>query len=250
MNVKEVANLTGISVRALHHYDRMGLLCPRRNRENDYREYSESDLDRLQQILFFKECGFSLQRIRALLNSPSFDREKAFELQRKYLLHEKRRIETMLGTLERTIESQKGVNIMTQKEKFDGFDFSKNPYEEEARRLWGNETVERSNAFLESKSGEEREVMAKTMDELFKELAAIRKEAPDSEVAQRAIDRMYRLFNESFGYHYTLDVFAGIGKMYVDDERFTRNIDKYGEGLSVFLSNAMRIYAERGESAQ
>ena len=88
MNTNEVANLTGVSVRTLHHYDKIGLLCPSRNPENDYREYNEKDLDRLQQILFFKECGFSLAKIQTLLGSPSFDREKAFALQKKYLLHD------------------------------------------------------------------------------------------------------------------------------------------------------------------
>lgn len=99
MNAKEVAKITGVSVRTLHHYDTISILSPSRNPENGYREYSGDDMDRLQQILFFKECGFSLAQIKGLLNSPSFDREKAFDLQKKFLLHEKRRIELSLKLL-------------------------------------------------------------------------------------------------------------------------------------------------------
>jgi DNA-binding transcriptional MerR regulator len=247
MNTNAVASLTGVSVRTLHHYDKIGLLCPSRNPENGYREYSERDLDRLQQILFFKECGFPLANIQKLLSSPSFDREKAFALQRKVLLHEKRRIDAMLNTLDKTMQSMKGEITMTQKEKFGGFDMSHNPYEAEARRLLGDEAVDRSNAHIAAMSAGEKDAVSKGMDALFTELAAIRTEDPNSDVAQKAVDKMYRCFNKNFGYHYTLKAFAGVGQLYVSDPRFTKNVDQYGEGLSKFLAEAMRIYAEHQE---
>ncbi len=245
MNTNEVADLTGVSVRTLHHYDKIGLLCPNRNPDNGYRDYSEKDLDLLQQILFFKECGFSLAEIKKLLGSPAFDQEKAFALQKKYLLHEKKRIDAMLDTLDKTMKSWKGERSMTQKEKFRGFDMNHNPYEEEARRLWGDNAVEQSKERLESMSVEEKDEAAKGMDELFIELAAIRKKTPDSEAVQKTINKMYEYFNNNFGYHYSLEAFAGLGQMYVTDDRFTRNIDQYGEGLSAFLAQAMGIYAEK-----
>ncbi len=245
MNAKQVAELSGLSVRALHHYDEIGLLRPRRNAQNGYREYSEEDLDKLQQILFFRQCGFSLERIKKLLSNPRFDRARAFELQKKHLMLEKERIEAMLSTLERTLKTLKGEDSMSQKEKFKGFDFSFNPYEEEAKQLWGDETVEKSNDFIASKSDRERKDMEKVLDELFKGLAEIRDEDPDSDLAQEAIDKMYRVFNESFGHYYTLESFAALGNMYVMDDRFKANIDKYGEGLAEFLSKAMQEYADR-----
>ncbi|WP_367361830.1 MerR family transcriptional regulator [Mesotoga sp.] len=177
--MKGVAELTGLSVRALQHYDKIGLLSPKRNLANGYREYSEGDLDRLQQILFFRQCGFSLERIEKLLSNPRFDREKALELQKKNLILEKERIEAMLITLERTLKTMRGEDSMSQREKFKGFDFSYNPYEEEARQLWGDETVEKSNDFIASKSDRERKDMEKTLDELFRGLAEIRDEDPD-----------------------------------------------------------------------
>jgi len=245
LNAKQVAELSGLSVRALHHYDEIGLLRPRRNAQNGYREYLEEDLDKLQQILFFRQCGFSLERIKKLLSNPRFDRARAFELQKKHLMLEKERIEAMLSTLERTLKTLKGEDSMSQEEKFKGFDFSFNPYEEEAKQLWGDETVEKSNDFIASKSDRERKDMEKILDELFRELAEIRDEDPDSHLAQEAIDKMYRVFNESFGHYYTLESFASLGNMYVMDDRFRANIDKYGEGLAEFLSKAMQEYADR-----
>ena len=245
MTAKQVAELSGLSVRALHHYDEIGLLRPRRNAQNGYREYLEEDLDKLQQILFFRQCGFSLERIKKLPSNPRFDRVKTFELHKKHLILEKERIKAMLSTLERTLKTLKGEDSMSQEEKFKGFDFSFNPYEEEAKQLWGDETVEKSNDFIASKSDRERKDMEKILDELFRELAEIRDEDPDSHLAQEAIDKMYRVFNESFGHYYTLESFASLGNMYVMDDRFRANIDKYGEGLAEFLSKAMQEYADR-----
>ena len=245
MNIHEAAGLTGISVRTLHHYDQIGLLQPDRNPENGYREYSEKDLDLLQQILFFKECGFSLAVIRKLLSAPSFDREKAFALQKKMLLHEKERIEAMLGTLEKSRKAMKGEITITQEEKFGGFDMSRNPYEKEARRLYGEEAVDQSKAHFSGMSKEEKNAVAHGMDALFSELASIRTQAPGSEPTQKAMEKMYRHFNENLGYHYTPRAFAGVGQLYVTDPRFTENVDRYGEGLSRFLAEAMRIFAEK-----
>ncbi|CCU85175.1 MAG: MerR family transcriptional regulator [Mesotoga sp.] len=245
MNAKQVAELSDLSVRALHHYDEIGLLRPRRNAENGYREYSEEDLDKLQQILFFEQCGFSLERIKKLPSNPRFDRVKTFELQKKHLILEKERIEAMLSTLERTLKTLKGEDSMSQREKFKGFDFSYNPYEEEAKQLWGDETVEKSNDFITSKSDRERKDMEKILDDLFKGLAEIRIKDPDSDLAQEAIDRMYRVFNDSFGHYYIFESFAALDSICVMDDRFKANTDKYGEGLAEFLSKAMREYADR-----
>ncbi len=244
LNTKEVALITGVSVRTLHHYDSLGLLRPSRNSENGYRDYSSEDLDLLQQILFFRECGFHLAKIKMLLGSPSFDREKAFELQKKYLLNEKKRIETMLTTLEKSIKTQKGEIIMTPEEKFIGFDFKENPYEEEARRLWGDEAVDKSSAYIGSMSEKEQKDVGESFNELFRELAAVRTEPPTSDKAQKAMDKMFRYFNQNLGCKYSPEAFAGLGRMYVEDSRFTENIDKFGEGLSAFLAEAMDIYAK------
>lgn len=243
MNSHEAAQLTGLSVRTLRHYDAIGLLCPARNPENGYREYSESDLDHLQQILFFRECGFPLSVIRERLQNPDFDREQAFHLQRNYLMQEKKRIETMLDTLMKTHKSWKGEITMTQKEKFTGFDFSKNPYEKEARRRWGDAAVDRSNETVHSLSPQEQQNLAGQMDQLFQSLAQLRELPPDTPKVLEEMAATHRFFN-SLGYEYTPEAFAGLGQMYECDERFTKNIDQYGKGLSAFLAKAMKHYAD------
>lgn len=244
MNSKEVSKIAGISVRTLHYYDEMGLLKPNRNNENNYREYTYEDIAILQQILFFKECGFSLENIAELLQSPAFDREEAFELQRKALLYEKRRIETMLQTIEKSLKELKGEITMNTNEKFEGFNFDENPYEEEARKLWGEESVNKSNKYINSLGKEGKDKMKERFDELFTNLSKLVGSDPYGEDAQAAMAEMYRYFNSNFGIEYTPEGFAGLGKMYVEDPRFTKNIDKYAEGLSLFLSKAMAYFAE------
>src|SRR5699024_6331089 len=137
----EVADLAGISVRTLHHYDEIGLLTPDEVTESGYRLYSDDNLETLQQILFFKELDFPLQKIKEIINSPSFDRERALRLHRTMLLEKRERIDNMMAAIDRTIQHTKGEIHMSNKEKFAGFDFSHNPYEQEARKRWGDEAV-------------------------------------------------------------------------------------------------------------
>ncbi|WP_144461643.1 MerR family transcriptional regulator [Siminovitchia fortis] len=244
MKVKEVAELTGISVRTLHHYDEIGLLSPGRKAESGYREYTDEDLETLQQILFFRELGFPLKKIKDVLNSPSFDRREALLLQKKMLLEKRSRLDQMIELVEKTIQHAEGEIQMTNEEKFQGFDFSHNPYEKEARERWGDEAVDRSNAKLADMSVEERDAMAAKMNDIYRKLAGLRQGAPDSEEAQSAIKDWYDLLNNNFG-SYSLEAFKGLGQMYVADERFTKNIDQFGEGLAEFMSKAMTIFADK-----
>lgn len=241
MNVKQVSQIAGVSVRTLHHFDAIGLLRPTRDPENGYRLYSDTDLDRLQQVLFFKECGFSLDKIKEILDRPGFDSQKAFDLQRKYLLHQRQRIDTMLATLEKSVSSLKGEIEMSNKEKFTGLE---NPYEDEARRLWGDEVVDKSNAHLEAMPEEERSALPVRMGEIYSALAALMDERPDSKTVQDEIGNLYDFFYQISGMRYSMEAFANVGRMYVDDERFTKTIDAFGPGLSEFLAVAMQCYAD------
>lgn len=241
MNAKEIADLIGVSVRTLHHYDQIGLLSPQRNLDNDYRLYNEKDVDHLQQILFFRQCGFSLSKIKSLMSNPDFNRVEAFKVQKKALEFEKNRIDKMLALLDKTVKQ--GGN-MTMKEKLQDFDFNHNPYEEEAIRLWGKESVEESKQYIFEMTKQDQEAISNKMDQLFKALAIVKEEAPDSHKAQAAMAKMYDVMNANFGYHYSLEAFANLGKMYIEDSRFEENINRYGMGLAKFLSEAMQIYAQ------
>lgn len=246
MQIKEVAEISGVSVRTLQHYDRIGLLVAGRNSQNDYREYDDTALDRLQQVLLFRECGFSLMQIKSLLDDPRFDRVKALELQKKILQYEQERLEKMLHTLEQTISHTLKGEPMSAKDKFRGFDFSENKYTDEAKERWGDEAVDKSNAFVNAMSADEKASIEEKMNALFQSLATLREKDPASKEAQEGIARMYEFFNKSFGVTYTLEMFQGVGQMYVEDERFTENIDAFGDGLAPFLAEAMRIFAQNG----
>jgi DNA-binding transcriptional MerR regulator len=243
MRVKEVADLAGISVRTLHHYDEIGLLVPDGVTEAGYRIYSEQNLEMLQQILFFRELGFPLKRIKEIINDPKFDRLEALELHRKWLLEQRKRLDNMLGTLEKTIRHLKGEVEMSVNERFEGFDFSKNPYEEEARKRWGNEAVDGSNAKIRSLTPQETEALQEDMTAIYRKLADLRHTAPDSDEAQAAIGEWYNLLQRIGSY--SPEAFRNLGQLYVDDERFTKSIDRFGEGLAAFMRDAMAVYADR-----
>ena len=237
MKVKEVSELSGVSIRTLHHYNDIELLVPDDSTRAGYRLYSEENLVTLQQILFFRELGFPLKKIKELLASPSFDRQEAFEMQRKMLICKREQLDGMIKTIEKTIQHGKGELSMTNEEKFQGFDFSKNPYEKEARERWGDKSVDRSNKNA-SQFGPENE---EEMNRIYFKLAEIRHVDPESEEAQTAISEWFEFLNKMG--NYSLEAFAGLGQMYVDDERFTNNIDQFGDGLAVFMKNAMAAFA-------
>lgn len=238
VKVKEIATLTGISVRTLHHYDEIGILKPAHVTEAGYRLYSDEDLTTLQQILFFRELGFSLKKIKELLERPTFDQLEAFEMQRKMLVEKRNQLDTMIDTINKTIQEEKGVYTMTNKERFKGFDFSKgNEYEAEARKRWGEAAVDEAN----QKAG--NPAFGEEMNQIYFKLAELRHTDPASENAQGAIGEWYTLLNK-IG-NYSLEAFRGLGEMYVADERFTKNIDQFGEGLAEFMRDAMEEYVNQ-----
>lgn len=242
MKIREVADLVGISVRTLHHYDEIGLLSPKKTTDSRYRIYTDDDLAMLQQILFFKELGFPLKKIKEIIHRPSFDREEALRLHRKALLEKRRRLDQMIKTVDKTIQHYKGGMEMTYKEKFAGFDFSHNPYEEEARQKWGNEMVDKSKEKINQLSNEEREQYENQFHQIYRRLAKVRHEAPESAIAQNSIKEWYDFLNKIGTY--SLEAFQGLGQLYVDDERFKKNIDQFGEGLAVFMRDAMAVFAK------
>ena len=247
MKVKEVADLVGISVRTLHYYDQTGLLTPGVRTESGYRLYSDKDLETLQQILFFRELDFPLKKIKEIISCPSFDRQEALQLHRKMLLERRKRIDEMIATIDKTMQYVKGEIQMSNKEKFEGFDFSYNPYEKEARERWGNEAVDKSNAKLGNISKTERKAMGEKMNSIYRKLSELKNTSPGSDEAQAAIKEWYDFLNHNTGHHYSLDAFKGLGQMYVEDERFTNNINKFGDGLAKFMCDAMAVYADKNK---
>lgn len=242
MKTKEVADLIGISVRTLHHYDEIGLISPERTKDNEYRIYTTEDLAKLQQVLFFRKLGFKLSNIKKIINDPDYNQEEGLLMQKKMLLEERSQLSTMINTINLTLKEMNGEIEMTDKDKFKGLDFSSNPYEQEARERWGNTAVNRSNENLKQMGAEEAE---RRFNEIMSDLAAVRHLDAGSEEAQIEIGKWYSFLNEVG--EYNPEMFKYLGDMYVEDERFTKNIDKYGSGLADFMKRAMNEYYEQNK---
>lgn len=247
--IKEVANMVGISVRMLHHYDKIGLLKPHKITENGYRQYNDEDLEKLQQILFFRELDFGLQEIKNILDSPSFDRSKALKSHKKLLVEKKKRLELIIKTVDKTINTVEGGKEVNKNEMFSAFDMSeienhKDKYAQEVKEKYGN-----SQAYKESEkkiSKNTKEDWARIMEEyekIYKKIADNMFKGTTDPVIQEAVGEWRQHITDNY-YNCTLEIFRGLGDMYVADERFTKNIDKYGEGLAVFLKQAMHAYCD------
>ena len=244
MNVKEVSQLVGVSIRTLHHYDEIGLLKPDQLTAAGYRQYSPQNLQTLQHILFFKELGFSLKHIKEMIQSATFDTFDAFELQRKSLIVKRGQYDKMIATIEHTIAHLKGEKTMSAKEQFAGLQWDHNPYEQEARDKWGNESVDQSNKKLNSFSKEQQQAISEQWEQLYEQLASRIGTAVDSLETQQLTAEWFHMLNNNFG-TYSYDAFIGLGQMYVMDERFTKNIDRYGSGLAQYMCEAMEHWGNK-----
>lgn len=243
--VKELSKLAGVSVRTLHHYDDIGLLRPASHTEAGYRLYGAVELKRLQQVLFFKELDFSLEEIRAILDSPDFDEAKALRQHRILLIKRRERLDKLLDTVDQTLNAIKGGNNMQDKEYFENFDMTEI---EEHQKKYADE-VDQKYAGWQQRDKTKRygkkewaEVMQKG-SQIQLDLASLMAEnrEPADPAVQAVIDRHYHYIDDSF-YDCSLEIYEGLSNLYVDDQRFTENIDKVKPGLANFQSRAMKVY--------
>lgn len=153
--IKKVSEISGVSVRTLHHYDKIGLLSPQKQ-ENGYRYYSEEDMSYLQMILFYKYLGFPLKTIKELLRQEDGEILNHLRIQLNLMRKEKQKILTLIDTLEKTIESQERRVTMLTKEKFNGFTYQDNQkYKQAAIDMYGKEVIEEA---IEKQKGKEQEL--------------------------------------------------------------------------------------------
>lgn len=248
--IKEVADLAGVSVRTLHHYDNIGLLNPTSYSAAGYRLYAQQDLERLQQILFFKELGFDLIEIKEILDNPAFDRHKALNTQKQLLMEKKTRLEAIIRLVEQALQTIGQGGIKMTKERFQAFDMSEiekhqKEYAQEARRKYGHTSAYReSQQKASSYSKEDWAAITANSNAIHQHLASLMDKPPDNPEVQEAISQ-WRQHITTYFYHCTLEIFRGLGDLYVSDERFTANIDKFRPGLAQFMQAAMHCYCDR-----
>lgn len=247
--VKEVADLTGISIRMLHYYDKIGVLKPESISASGYRLYTDNDLEKLQQLLFFKELDFSLNEIKEMVKSPNYDKREALIAHKTILTEKKNRLEKIIDTVDKTINSLEGGTKMSKKDMFEAFDMSEiekhqKKYAEETKQKYGeSDAYKESQAKTQNYTKEDWERIVGESDNIYRTLAANMDKKPDDPIIQEQVEK-YRKHISKYFYNCTLEIYRGLGEMYVSDSRFTKNIDKYGIGLSSFLREAINIYCD------
>lgn len=235
--VHEVSELTGVSVRALHHYDAVGLLKPTAVTEAGYRLYDDAAIARLQSILLFRELEFPLKSIKAILDSPEFDARAAMLEQIKLLELRREQIDRLILLARETIETGE-INM-----DFSAFDKSEfERYAAEAKQKWGGTA---QYAEYDKKPQGEKLAAADALMAKFAEIGALRALSPDSAEAQSAVRELQSFITEHF-YTCTDEVLAGLRLMYTADERFKSNIDSAGgSGTAEFIGKAIEIYCNK-----
>ena len=240
MTVNEVSKLTGVSIRTMHYYDSIGLLKPSEYTESGYRLYDDTALERLQQILLFRELEFPLKEIKEIIDAPGFDKKKALEQQIELLLLKKEHIENLIDFARRikTI----GVNKMD----FKAFDTKKiEEYSKRAKEQWGQtsayqEYEEKTKGISET---QQKDVINSFML-IFAEFGKMKEQDASSDAVQSQVKKLQDFITEHY-YTCTKEILSGLGKMYASGGEFTENIDNYsGEGTACFTAKAIEIYCK------
>ncbi|HTM67987.1 MAG TPA: MerR family transcriptional regulator [Candidatus Binatia bacterium] len=244
--VHQLAKLAGVSVRTLHHYDAIGLLTPARAEKNGYRLYGETELLRLQQVLFFRELDFPLAEVRRIIDRPDFDMRAALKDQRKLIELKKKRLDGLMDTIDRTVKRLDRNITMDDKDLYGDFSRQEmDAYAEEAKQRWGHTEAWRQSQERYKKMT--KADLARVKDEgdkLMKEIAARRTEDPASTAVQALIARHYAALRT--WYEPNLKMYRGLADMYVADPRFAAYYEKYAPGLAQFMRDAMHAFCDAG----
>lgn len=242
--IKQLADLAHVSIRTLHFYDETGLLKPSFVKNNGYRFYEERELLRLQQILFFRELEFPLEEIKKIMDAPGFNNLEALKDQKKLLEVKAKRLQGLVGTIDKTIKKMTNKQSVQDDELYDAFGNEEmQKYQEEAKERWGNTDAYKQSVERVRKMGKEglAEIQKKG-EELIQKLVAVMNKDPKSKEVQDLIAQHYdglRAFYEP-----SLEMYKGLGDMYVADSRFTAYYDKFAPGLAEFMKKGMYAYVD------
>ena len=240
--VHEVSELTGVSIRTLQYYDKIGLLRPTGHTMSGYRLYDDTALEKLQQILLFRELEFPLKDIRRIVDSSDFDKGKALEQQITLLTLKKEHIENLID-LARGLKAM-GVNHIMN---FEPFDTSRiDEYAAQAKASWGK-TPEYKEYEGKSKgrTAEENAALSRQMMDVFAEFGAIRGSDPSGDAAQALVKKLQGFITEHF-YTCSDEILFSLGTMYAGGGDFTASIDRHaGEGTAEFAYQAIKAYCKK-----
>lgn len=245
--MQKLAKLAGISTRTLRYYDEFGILKPARINSSGYRIYSRTEVDLLQQILFYRELGLSLEQIKEIMNSPAFDGATALREHHVKLLEKRNQLDLLIANVEKTLAQKEGRITMSDQEKFEGFkqkliEDNEKQYGQEIREKYGDNTVDQTNQKLKGMSEEQYEAVKQLEEEMFETLLQAMEDGdPASVLAQKSAE-LHREWLSFYWNSYSKEAHAGVAQMYVEDERFTEYYDKRRPGLAEFLRDAVHVY--------
>lgn len=247
--VQQLAKLAGVSVRTLHHYDEIGLLKPADRSEKGYRYYGRDELLLLQQIMFYRELDIPLKDIAELTESSSYDALKSLESHKIQLQQRGKKIEKLLQTIDKTINAMKNENNMiTDEELYEGF--SKEEVADmrnEVAQRWGADELLNSEERVRQMGKDKWKDVKQEAEEIARQFASVADLQPSDPIVQQVVLQHYR--HISLFYEVTVERYSGLGKLYVDDARFTVFYDKHRQGLSAFINNAIQIFCKNGLKA-
>ena len=243
LTVGELAKLTGVTVRTLHHYDGLGLVVPSDRSRAGYRLYGDADVLRLQQVLIYRELGLALDDIAAVLDDPAHDTRDALRRHREVLVGKRARLDAMLTALDtalRHVESKVAMTPDDVTSMFDGFDPAQ--HDKEVKERWGDTASYQESARRTKRYGKaEWESIRREADALYARFAELMREgAPPSDARVRGVVAAHRAHIDRWFYPCSVDMHRGLAAMYVADPRFAANFDKVAPGLAAFVSAAIQ----------
>ena len=250
--VKKLSELSGVTIRTLHFYEEIGLLKPAYHGSNGYRYYEEKELLQLQQILFFKELGFSLKQIQKVIGRDDFDQLSALYSHRKSLNRDWEKIGVLLDTIDKTIKHMKGKKKMKDKEMFDGFNITLVKAKKGQSYSAAEELVAQSvkNPTKSAEDVEKRgkayyDNIAKTAHALFEELVhCIEKGLDPADDEVQKIIKKHHAFAEQTN-SATKEVYKAMAQLYAEHPEFRKQLDPFHPSLAVFMAEAMKVFADR-----
>jgi DNA-binding transcriptional MerR regulator len=245
--IKQLAELSGLTKRTLRYYDEIGLLKPGNINSSGYRIYTQTEIDKLQQILFYRTLGVNLKSILKIINSPDFDELHALKEHLKKITKQKEQLEILINNVEKTIMAKERRIIMSNEERFAGFkkkliEENEEKYGKQIREMYGEKTVQKANERVRMMSKNDHENMMKTEEILMKTLQeAMQTGNPAGELAQKAAE-LHRQWLSFYWGSYNKEAHADLVRMYVTDERFKQYYDKNQPGTAEFLRDAVLHY--------
>lgn len=245
--VQKLGKLAGVSTRTLRYYHEIDILKPARINSSGYRIYGQKEVDRLQQILFYRELGLGLENIKEIINDPTFDGRSALVEHRIKLLEKREQLDLLIANVNKSILAQDGGIKMKNKEKFEGFkqkivDDNEKKYGVEIRSKYGDDAINKSNQKIKGMSEQQYAEVTKLEKEVLETLnEAFKTGDPKCEIAQKAA-KLHKKWICYYWSTYSSEAHAGIAQMYVDDERFRAYYDKENPGTAEFLRDAILIY--------